>query len=74
MDAMGRQEIIIGRSFDLSQTLGEVKKIRKSAVDRYAKMLGQMPSLLMVGPLGKREMLRLGAAWKKGLNEGLSRK
>jgi predicted Zn-dependent peptidase len=74
MDAMGRQEIILGRSFDLSQTLGEVQKIRKSGVDRYARMLGQMPSLLMVGPLGKREMLRLSAAWQKGLTEGVSAK
>ncbi|MEO5666664.1 MAG: pitrilysin family protein [Bdellovibrionota bacterium] len=71
MDSMGRQEIILGRSYDLSQTLDEVKKIRKGGVDRYARTLREMPSLLMVGPLGKREMKRLEKAWLAGQSEGL---
>ena len=66
MDAMGRQEVILGRSFDLSQTLQEVTKIKKAGVDRYAKLFATMPCLLMVGPLGKREMKRMEKAWKKG--------
>lgn len=72
MDAMGRQEIILGKSYDLSRTLEEVRKINKRAMDRYAVMFKERPSLLMVGPLGKREMQRLERAWIDGRNAGLS--
>jgi len=71
MDSMGRQEIILGRSYDLSQTLGEVKKIRKAKVDRYARLFAEMPCLLLVGPLTKRDLGRLERAWRKGRDAGV---
>jgi predicted Zn-dependent peptidase len=71
MESMGRQELLLGRSYDLPQTLAELRKIRKPSIDRYAKVLGKAPCFLMVGPLGKREMKQLESSWCRGRDEAL---
>ncbi len=73
MEVMGRQELLLHRSYDLPQTLRELKKIRKPGIDRYARVLSQLPCLLLVGPVGKRDMRKVQEAWRRGLKEGLSR-
>jgi hypothetical protein len=72
MEAMGRQEVLVGYSLSLSEMLRELKKINKNRLDSCAHAMRKKPCLLLVGPVGKRELIRVQRAWDRGLLAGRS--
>jgi predicted Zn-dependent peptidase len=72
MEAMGRQEVLIGYSLSLSEMLRELEKINKNRLDSCARAMRKKPCFLLVGPVGKRELLRVQTAWDRGLLAGRS--
>lgn len=67
MEALGRQEILLGRSHNLSEALVTLKKIKKSPLDRITKQMRKAPCFLIVGPVGKKELTRLEKSWAAGV-------
>jgi len=68
MESLGRQEVLIGHSLNLADTLKELKKINKTSLDRELKSLQNLPCFLLVGSVGKRELNRVEKAWARGLS------
>lgn len=64
MEALGRQDMLLGRTITLNESKRDLKKLTKARVNRVAKMFAQTPCLVALGPLDSRDLTRMHRAWQ----------
>ncbi len=67
MEAMGRQQMLMGKVYGLSETLKELDKIQHKSLQKVAKNLVVKPSILLFGPVGKADLSKTQKLWRKTL-------
>ena len=64
MEALGRQDMLLGRIVTLNESKRDLKRLTKARVNRVAKMFAQTPCLAALGSLDSRDLARMHRAWQ----------
>lgn len=64
MEALGRQELFLGKPISLNQALLELRKVKQQSLNTAAKVLRKTPCIFALGKLRQSQLRALLRAWQ----------